>query len=424
MTDGEKLIIACLKKEESKILSLVQKKWLDGDEVKEYVFTMEYYRTHGELPGVKTFCEKFKLSESEADSRPAFYLNAIKERYIFAVLSDKVPKELRNLKDDPRKGLSAFQEIIANLAVDAVESNDTLYSDDTDSRIQEYEERMKSLGVTYLSMGVEALDEVFYGYRKQDLITIGGKAGQGKSWLMVFLAYQLEKILKAREELGSSRPGDILFITNEMGEDEIKERLDCIRFRLPYERFLKGTLTEREKNRYYRGLSKLKEEKSFLRIVYSCQTIEELSTYMGLYRPSVVFIDGSYLMESQLAEGWEKITYITRNLKLLAKNFHIPIVNSTQLKRGSARHGSKMASDGQDDFAYSTSYTQDSDIAIRMFQDPDMLFHNLVGCEVVKGRRVKSGTSFIFQNDLDMMNLLVTLPPDDGDMAPKTVEDF
>lgn len=423
MTDGEKLLISCLKKEDSQVLSIVQRKWLDGDEVKEYHFVMDYYRTYGELPGVKTFCDKFKLTEKGADSRPSFYLNAVKERYIFAVLSDKVPRTLRGLKDNPRKGLEDMQGIISDLAVDAVESSDTLYSDETDIRIKDYEERMKSLGVTYLSMGVDILDEIFYGYRKQDLITIGGKAGQGKSWLLVFLAYQLERVLVKRSETTESRPGDILFITNEMGEEEIKERLDCLKFRLPYESFLKGTLTEREKGRYYRGLEKLKEEKSFIRIVYSCQTIDELSTYMGLYRPSVVFLDGSYLMESQSQEGWEKITYITRNLKLLAKNFHIPIVNTTQLRRGANKHGSKMASDGQDDFAYSSSYSQDSDIAIRMFQDADMLFHSLVGCEVVKGRRVRAGTTFIFQNDLDMMNLSVTMPEESSE-EPVEREDF
>jgi replicative DNA helicase len=424
MTDGEKLFVACLKHEDSKVLSAVQRKWLDGDEVKEYQFLMEYYRTHAELPGVKTFCDKFKLSEKEADSRPAYYLNTVKERFIFAALSDKVPRILRGLKDDPRKGLASMQELVASLSVDAIESSDTLYSDDVDQRIKDYEERMKSLGVTYLSMGVEVLDETLYGYRKQDLITIGGKAGQGKTWLLVFLAHRLAMALAEKEEITGTRPGDILFITNEMGEEEIKERLDCIRFRLPYKAFLKGTLTEREKNRYYRGLAALKEETSFIRLVYSCQTIEELSTYIGLYHPSAVFIDGSYLMESQLAEGWEKITYITRNLKLLAKNFKVPIVNTTQLKRGSGKHGSKVASDGQEDFAYSSSYSQDSDIALRMFQDADMLFHDLVGCEVVKGRRVEPGTSFVFQNDLANMNLSITLPAGDEDTTPKTMEDF
>lgn len=423
MTDGEKLLVSCLKREDSKLLAVIQRKWLSGSEVKEYSFVMEYYRTHGELPGVRTFCDKFKLTEKDADSRPAFYLNAVKERFILTIMSDKLPGILRDLGKDPRAGLSAVQGVISGLAVDAVESSDTLYSDDVDIRIKEYEERIKSLGVTYLSMGIEALDEIFYGYRKQDLITIGGRAGQGKSWLLVFLAYSLAKALAIKEEASGTRPGDILFITNEMGEEEIKERIDCIKFKLPYENFLKGTLTEREKGRYYRGLEKLKDEKSFIRIVYSCQTIEELSTYMGLYHPSVVFIDGSYLMESRLTEGWEKITYITRNLKLLAKNFKIPIVNTTQLRRGSGKRGSKISSDGQEDFAYSNSYSQDSDIAIRMYQDADMLFHSLVGCEVVKGRRVKAGTTFIFQNDLNLMNLSVSIPVDD-DLSPKTIEDF
>lgn len=423
MTTGEELFVACLKRKDHKVLSLVQRKWLDGAEVRQYKFVMDYYREHGEMVGVKTFCEKFKVDADEVDSRPAFYLNALKERFIFATMSDNIPKILRGIKDDPREKLYELQSLIATLAVDAVESKDVLYSEDIESRIKDYEERMKSLGVTYLSMGSDDMDKVFYGYRKQDLITIGGKAGQGKSWMIVYLTYLLEKVIKEKESLTGETYGDILFITNEMGEEEIKERLDCIKFRLPYESFLKGTLTEREKGRYYRGLENLKKTRSKIRIVYSCQTIDELSTYMGLYQPSAVFIDGSYLMEGKMQEGWEKIVFITRNLKRLAKSFKTPIINTTQLKRGSAKSGSKFALDGQDDFAYSSSYSQDSDIAIRMFQDADMKFHDLIGCEVVKGRRVVSGTTLIFQNDLGNMLHSITLPADDA-KEPERKTDF
>lgn len=756
-TVGEELFVACLKRKDHKVLSVIQRKWLDGEEVRQYKFIMDYYREHGEMVGIKTFCEKFKLDATEVDSRPAFYLNVLKERFIFAIMSDNIPKILRGIKDAPREKLYELQRLIATLAVDAVESKDVLYSDDIESRIKDYEERMKSLGVTYLSMGCEDMDKVFYGYRKQDLITIGGKAGQGKclgkgtpvlmydlsvknvedikvgdvlmgpdgtprnvltvttgveqmywvrqkkgidyrvneshvlslvypevttkthredgkkviddrnvtwkvrnlsvrdylnsgysfrkhskgyksfgmdfgdtelsidpyflgvwlgdgtsreltitsfdkpiiaflkeyakvfggecskelnsgglwrmkgchrlfalmdnyhllkkrgnpksgekhipmefirtstenrlrllagiidtdgylgdnsfevtlsskrlhedlvllcrtlgfyvscsvkvingkpyykaniqgdtdrvptllkrkvanarkqvknvlhtgitiekdtvdtyygftidgdhlfclgdftvthnTWLLTYMAYLLEGVLIEREKMGDTF-GDILFISNEMGEEEIKERLDCIKFRLPYESFLKGTLTEREKGRYYRGLENLKKTRSKIRIVYSCQTIDELSTYLGLYQPSAVFIDGSYLMEGKMQEGWEKIVYITRNLKRLAKNFKTPIINTTQLKRGANKSGSKFSLDGQDDFAYSSSYTQDSDIAIRMYQDADMKFHELVGCEVVKGRRVVGGTTLIFQNDLSNMLHSITLAYD------------
>ena len=127
-------------------------------------------------------------------------------------------------------------------------------------------------------------------------------------------------------------------------------------------------------------------------------------------------------MEPEREEGWEKIVYVTRNLKRLAKNTKTPIINTTQLKRGSAKSSSKFALDGQDDFAYSSSYSQDSDIAMRMFQDADMKFHDIVGIEVVKGRRVISGTKLMFQNDLEGMLQSITLPAEDAE--PERKEDF
>ena len=421
MTCGEELFVACLKRKDHKVLSLIQRKWLDGVEVKQHKTIMDYYREHGEILGVKTFCEKFKLDADEVDSRPAFYLNALKERFIFATLSDNIPRILRGVKDDPREKLHELQSVVATLAVDAVESKDVLYSDDVELRISDYEERMKSMGVTYLSMGCDDMDKTFFGYRKHDLITIGGKGGQGKTWCLVYLTYLLERVLEKRAEMGDTF-GDILFISNEMGEDEIKERIDCLKFRLPYQSFNEGTLTLREKNRYYKGLESLKKTKSRIRIAQSCMTIDELTTLIGLYQPCVVFIDGSYLMEPKMTEGWEKIAYVTRNLKRIAKNFKVPVVNTTQLKRGSSKSASKFALDGQDDFAYSSSYTQDSDIAIRMFQDADMKFHDLVGMEVVKGRRVVSGTTLIFQNDLNKMCHSITLPAEDVSEPKREVD--
>ena len=769
MTIGEQLLVSCIKKSDSKTLSIIQRKWLDGVEVKEYHFIMDYYRTNGEMIGLKAFCEKFSLDSASVDSRPSYYLNVVKERFIFAKLSDNVPKILKGIKDNPREKLESLQELVSSLAVDSVENKDVLYSDEVDSRIKDYEERVSSKGVTYLSMGTPDMDEVFFGYRKHDLITIGGKAGQGKclgkgtkvlmydlttknvedvivgdklmgpdgtprnvlsisrgreqmywvrqhkgmdyrvneshilslkfprrknfretidgkrrccgsetiwethnlsvrdylkkdptfkkeakgyksygmnfestplpidpyflgvwlgdgtsreltitsfdlpiirflqeyatslggelkeepsneglyrmkgckelrtimdsfgliknrtkedkghkhipmefiktsrenrlqllaglidtdgymhdnsfeitlvskelsddikllcrtlgfyvtqsikviegkeyykcniqgkgtdevpvklkrkqanvrrqvknvlhtgitlekdivddyygftidgdhlfcledftvthnTWLLVFLAYLLEKVLIKKESEGSHY-GDILFISNEMGEDEIKERLDCIHFSLPYKNFLEGNLTAREKRRYYRGLKELRTAKSRIRIVYSCQTIDELTTLIGLYQPSAVFIDGSYLMEGKMTEGWEKIVFITRNLKRLAKNFQTPIINTTQLRRGASKTNSKVALDGQDEFAYSSSYTQDSDIAIRMFQDADMKFHDIVGCEVVKGRRVISGTTLLFQNDLSNMCLSVTLPAETS-KEPEVIDEY
>lgn len=423
MTAGENLLVACLKNNDSKTLSLIQTKWLDGSEIRQYRFIMEYFRDNGELISYKDFCEKFSLDGKGADSKPSYYLNEIKDRFIFASISDNVPKILRNMKGSPRDGLSELQSLVATLAVDAVDSKDSLYSDDTDKREESYEERERTEGITYLSTGSPDMDALFHGYTKNDLWTIAGKAGQGKSWLMVYLVYCLDIVLREREEKGE-RWGDILFINNEMGEEELKERFDCVRFKLPYQDFLSGALTGKQKRRYFRGLKNLEKEKSKIRIAYSCSTIDELTTLIGLYNPSAVFIDGSYLMEGQREEGWEKITYLTRNFKRITKNFNVPIVNTTQLKRGSSKSASKFSLDGQDDIAYSSSYSQDSDVAIRMYQDADMRFHDLVGCEVVKGRRVPQGTKILFENNLTTMEQSLTSAKDESAAEPESRTDF
>lgn len=419
MTQAEALIVACLKANDSKTLSTIQKDWLEGKERRQYQQVMDYFRTAGELMGVKAFCSKYALSEYDVDSKPLFYLKQLRERYIFAKISDKVPRILTGVKDNPREKLEQLQELVATLASDTTGNNDILYSDDTNERITEYNKRMESLGVTYLSMGSSDMDKLFYGYRKQDLITIGGRAGQGKTWLLCFMAHLLDLVISEYEKVHETKLGDIIFVSNEMGEEEIMERLDCIRFRLPYAKFLSGTLSDEDLSRYKRGLRRLRKGKSHIRILYSCMTLDELTTNMGLYQPSAVFIDGSYLMEPKLQEGWEKITFVTRNLKRLAKSFRCPILNTTQLKRKAGVRSSGKTLEGQDDFAYANSFVQDSDIAFRMYQDADMKFHDVVGVEVVKGRRVPAGTSLIFENNLDKMIQSLTVLEEESLTEPE-----
>lgn len=423
MTQAEELFVSCLKIKDSKTLSCVKKEWLEGVERRQYQDIINYYKSEGEVMGVKTFCEKYSLDISEADSKPRYYLQQLKDRYIYTQISDKIPRIVTD-KSEPREKLEKLQELVGNLATDSVMNNDPLYSDDLDKRVRAYNDRMKSLGVTYLSMGCDDMDKTFYGYRETDVVTIGGKSGQGKTWLICYLVLLLDNVIKKKEKLTGEKLSDILFITNEMGVDEVEERIDCLRFGLPYQKFISGKLDEDEYHRYKRGLRHLKREGSRIRFVENCSTIDELTTYLGIYQPSAVFIDGSYMMEPKLQEGWEKITYITRNFKHLARSFKTPIINTTQLKR---RTGTKATKDlsGQDDFAYSNSYVQDSDIALRLYQDADMKFHSLIGAEVVKGRRVVAGTTVIFQNDLDTMKQSLTIAEDETSAKePEIKTDF
>lgn len=401
LTITNKLLLAVLERKDLRVLNNVKEEWLDSGELRGYKFVKEYYKEHGELPPVEIFSDKYRLKE-KVSGRPGYFLKELKNRYIAASLTDIIPGIMANLSDNPEKGLEKLIKEIRGLKTDTYTSKDVRLSDNAMSRYALYKERVRTKGVVYLSTGNDLLDSTMYGYRQADLITIGGAPGAGKSWFLIYLCLLLQKSISTLEE---HKDDKILFITNEMPEDEIIERIDCVSGRLPYEDYMKGELSPRNRRRYKRMLEDMQNEESHIVIVYNCSTVDELNILIDMYAPIAVFLDGSYLMEG--GDGskatWEKTMSITRALKKTAKTKSTPIINTTQLVRGAGKRASKKASDGMDEFAYSNSYSQDSDISYRMYQQPDMVFRSEIGIETVKGRRVKPNTRYIFTNNLVSM---------------------
>ena len=101
MTNAEELIIACLGSKDSKTLSAINRDWLDGKEKRMYEDVMNYYRTEGELMGMKSFCKKYSLDSAKVDSKPTYYLNQLRERFIIAQIADNVPRIRTGVESDP-----------------------------------------------------------------------------------------------------------------------------------------------------------------------------------------------------------------------------------------------------------------------------------------------------------------------------------
>ena len=133
MTDGEKLLLAIVNRRDLKTLSKVRRHWLDGSEVVQHRFIVDYYKDSGEFVGAKAYCEKFGLDASEVDARPTYYLRIVRERYLFTRISEEIPKIVKGLKGDPNKKLSDLRTLVSSLSNDGMETKDVLYSDDTDN---------------------------------------------------------------------------------------------------------------------------------------------------------------------------------------------------------------------------------------------------------------------------------------------------
>lgn len=408
MNVAELFLVSVLRNRDIKTFAKVKKSWFDSSEVPLYNFIKDYFMDNGELPGAKSFCKLHRLDYKLADSRPTAYLRMLKERYVFSDVADKVPDFLKSLKGDPLSILNKMKTYLneVSMSVEGTNTKDAMYSEDTADRHEEYIKRTETGGITYVSSGHKLWDELFYGYHRGDLITLAGRAGSKKSWLLCYLVNLLDEYLVEND--ADEEFGDILVISNEMTIESINSRIDCIRFKLPFSDYMKGELSPKKSRVYAKGLSMLK--KSRIRILYNCTTCDELEAKILLYNPCAVFLDGSYLLEPGMKnEGWEKITYITRNLKRIAKSNEVPIFNTTQQGRGK---GTKRVSnfEAQDSFAYTNSYSQDSDLALVSYITKEMMFHNLVGLIVAKGRNVEDNTEIIFRCPLGSMDLDFELP--------------
>lgn len=413
MTTAEKLFLSIIKTGDVESMGKIKTDWIDVKEMKQYRYILDHFKTVGVLPPETDFIDKFDIEPTRIVSKPVMYLKELRERYVFTSLAENIPGIMTGVKKGAVKALDQLRELIGNLEVEDHEARDMRY-DAVDSRLADYTRRKLTKGVTHLSAGLEVLDKYWYGYGKADLITIAGRAGLGKTWMLIFLALKLADTLTEDQ-------GDVLFISNEMPEDEIADRFDAVKFKLPYAKFLKGELSRVIEAKYRKGLERLKARGSKITFVYNCNTLEMLRAKIDLYKPSAVFIDGSYLMLSKRASELEKIMEITRGLKRTAKDTGTPIVNTTQLRKGTGKSKASTL-DGQDELAYGGSYIQDSDLVLRMFQNTDMVYENVIGLDHVKGRRLPPNLTLYLKLNLDGDGIQITededSSPEDDEMPP------
>ena len=395
MTQGERLFSSILVHKDSASLFRIKKEWLDtADERAIYKWMKEYVRENQELPGLKSAIIKYP-QVTTVSAKPSMYLKELHERHIYTTLLKETPGIIKGLKADPVARLNELRGIISNLYTPN-KTKASPYHEDSEKRYDEYLQSILTGGITYLSSGDEVLDKTIYGYHRHDLTTIGGRAGSKKTWLLCVLSVLLEKVLPETE-------GPILFISNEIDDNDINKRFDCLNFKLGATRFLSGTLTPAEAGRYKKGVKILSAKKnSRIITLFNVDTLNDLEELIMIYDPSIVMLDGSYLLESQMEEGMNKTIFITRNLKGLSKSTGVPIINTTQLRKKSGKGKYANALDGQDEFYYG-SYVQDSDFAIRMFTEPEMIWQNKIGMEFVKGRRIPPNSIIEWEFDLDKM---------------------
>jgi replicative DNA helicase len=196
------------------------------------------------------------------------------------------------------------------------------------------------------------------------LITVGAATGGGKSLFGVNLA--------AHVALTRSRPA--LVASMEMGGGELMARLTAAEAGVNVEKLIRRNLSPTDWERVFRAAPKLQNAHNFILDDSPNLTVSKIRTRVrwmaGTGRtPAIVVADYLQLVTPEPSKKdrnrANEVAEISRNLKLLAMEFEIPVVALAQFNRGAVGREPTVS-----DFKDSSAIEQDSNVIVLMHKPP------------------------------------------------------
>lgn len=226
-------------------------------------------------------------------------------------------------------------------------------------RIVEYENWKPEYDVG-IRMGIPAVDNVTYGIQPHEYVTVFGPSGIGKSILsqwMLFNAWMQHKTP--------------MYISLEMEASALFRRWDTMITNFEYNKLKGHSLREEEISRWKEKAKEVAEKPNDIIVmddVRGC-TVDRVYAELTRWQPDILCIDYITLMSarSSYKQSWEKIMYLTQELKQVSRTLNIPIIGVAQANRSSFREGTSL-----DNIAGSISAVQDADLVFGLHSDDDM----------------------------------------------------
>jgi replicative DNA helicase len=196
------------------------------------------------------------------------------------------------------------------------------------------------------------------------LITVGAGTGQGKSLLGMNLA--------AHVALTRGRPA--LVASMEMGGSELMARLTAAEASVDVDKLIRRRLAPTDWEKVFKAAPKLQNAHNFVLDDSPNLTIGKIRTRVrwmaGTGRPPAIVVADYLQLVTPESNGKDRsraneVAEISRNLKLLAMEFEIPVVALAQFNRGAAGREPTVS-----DFKDSSAIEQDSNVIVLMHRPP------------------------------------------------------
>lgn len=294
------------------------------------------------------------------------YAKIVKEKFVLRTLIDTA-KEIENDAAAAEASAdiileSAEQKIYdirqGRATVGPTKLRDIIFGDVyEDLKKKTSPDREKYLGI---STGFSLLDKFTTGLNKSDLVLVGARPAMGKTSFALNMARNIAVTGKKK----------VVFFSLEMSKEQLAQRVLSTEARVEGSKFRTGEISPEEWNRIGEASSALNDAELYFDDTSNITVPEMKARVRRLKNVDCVIIDYLQLMTGtkKTDNRVQEVSEITRNLKLMAKDLHIPVVTCSQLNRSTDTRG-KVHRPQLSDLRESGSIEQDADIVMMLYRE-------------------------------------------------------
>ncbi len=223
-----------------------------------------------------------------------------------------------------------------------------------------YSHQEESLGVP---SGFNDLDQLLGGFQKSDLLIVAGRPGMGKTSWLLSAALNAARHAKAR----------VAIFSMEMSNEQIVQRLVSSETGINTQQLRLGKLDDREWALFVEATGNLGKLRVYLDDTPALTPLQLRAKSRRLYSEhglDLIIVDYLQLMSSGTGRNEnrvQEISFISRNLKEIARELNTPVLAAAQLSRAVEQRQDKHPQ--LSDLRESGSIEQDADVVMFIYRD-------------------------------------------------------
>lgn len=208
-----------------------------------------------------------------------------------------------------------------------------------------------------LSTGLNSVDKILDGLQRSDFIIVAGRPGMGKTGFLIGIA----------KHVGLELKRSVAMFTLEMSSEQLLQRMLAMETDIDSQKLRSARLDEREEALAQHAMTILSDARIYIDDTPAITPMQmrtkctRMKMEEGL---DLVVVDYLQLMagDTRTENRTQEVSYISRYLKVMAKELNVPVIAAAQLNRGVEQRQDKTPV--LSDLRESGSLEQDADIVM------------------------------------------------------------